>query len=88
MVQNYVNFNLKKKKMKTQTFLSTKQEATQKKPTEKWENCRITSVAIVEIVDIFVHIDGFPRPLDGLNSQIAPRFQVNYGSAIGHRHDP
>ena len=78
--------------MKTQTFSSTKQEATQTKQTEKWENCRITSVAIVElaveIVDFFVHIDGFSRPLDGLNSQIAPRFQVNYGSAIGHRHDP
>ena len=78
--------------MKTQTFLSTKQEATQKKPTEKWENYKITSVAIVElvveIVDFFIHIDGFLRPLDGLNSLIAPRFQVNYRSAIGHRYDP
>ena len=84
--------------MKTQTFSSTKQEATQKKkkkkkkPTEKWENYKITSVAIVElvveIVDFFVHIDGFLRPLDGLNSLIAPRFQVNYRSAIGHRYDP
>ena len=34
MVQNYVNFNFKKK-MKTQTFSSTKQEATQKKKKKK-----------------------------------------------------
>ena len=37
MVQNYVNFNLKKK-MKTQTFSSTKQEATQKKKKKKKAN--------------------------------------------------
>lgn len=63
-----------------------------KKPNSEMRNYRITSMTIGEFVVQIFHLpfdtDGFSRTLDRLNSQRAPRFQVNYRSAIGYGDDP